>query len=106
MDEVGGVGREVGLAGAGGERDQGGPDRVGPGLPQQPGQPAADVGVVADPVVAADVRPPQGVGPGRVRVQPQEVVVVVGQDDPAAGADGPDHLTDDGQGIADVFQDE
>ena len=77
-----------------------------PGFVQEADQPAADVRVVSEPVVASDVGVPERMKPRRLGPEAKDVVVVIGQHDPASRADSTDHSPDDGQRVGDMLEQE
>ena len=73
---------------------------------QERDQPASDRRIVPQPVETPDVRPPQRREAGRLGPQPQDVMVVVFQDDPASRPHGPRHGAHHGERIGEVLEEE
>src|SRR5262245_25701945 len=104
--QVGDQRLEVGMTGAASEEEEGVPTWERACLSNQGDQAPADEGVVAGGAVGLDVGPP-GVHDVRgLRPEPEQVVVVVGEDDPSARPQRPHHGADHDERIRNVLEEE
>ena len=79
-------------------------DRNRTGLMEELDQSAADVRVVSEAVVASDVALPDRQEPGGLGPKPEDVMIVIGQDEPATRSEGASHRPNHSERVRNVLE--